>query len=742
MITSIISPNKVDVAPRVVPLGVDSETHLIQAGNLTPPLVVVSTARRDELGQFKADLRLRDDARAFYHWALAQQNLLSVIHNAPFDLAAACVADPSLIVPTFDAYQRNGVCCTIVLQKLIDVAFGMRKFRRYRGRVVKTSYELSNLVEMYYGEEIKKDDTWRKSYALLDGVPLEKWPPNARQYAAYDAVLHLRVWEAQQSLIADALGGDLPNQLQQQRAAWVLYLMGAWGIRAEKSRVDYFVAQCEAEIRKMHERLFYCLNCGASRESHVAGFQCTKFENTGIFKWNRARGKPSRVMEEIRRRVVTSLTRMHIAVPMTDPSADFPLGQVQTNKDTLLMTDDPYLHVLAEAMKFDKHLGQWGPVLRAAVQRPVCCRYEVLRETGRTACSGSSGQEGTNIQNPPRKGDVRPAIVPRSGWGFVSTDADTIELRAHAQNCLELVGWSKMAEALLAQARTKGPDLHEVLGARLVNVSPEEMQVRRRSGDIEMIDARQFAKIPNFGFPGGLGAETFVAYAAGQLAREAFRKWLSDDRVTAIKKAKGHRDKWFETFPENDPYFTIVGKMIDRTVGHGTIRQLMSGRIRGGVSFTAAANGFFQGRVADAMKDILWRLAYECYTGIETDRDCRSMGRRSILFGSRPVMFLHDEPILEHPLETIDERAERQREIVVESLSKWMPDIPCTSSAVAMLRWQKGAEPLFLCLNGHFGGRRICECGQRGKLVPVKPEKVDGKVLWLHDSGGVKELVA
>jgi DNA polymerase I-like protein with 3'-5' exonuclease and polymerase domains len=372
----------------------------------------------------------------------------------------------------------------------------------------------------------------------------------------------------------------------------------------------------------------------------------------------------------------------------------------------------------------------------------VCCRYEVLVETGRTASSGSEGQEGTNIQNPPRKGDVRPAIIPRDGWGFVSTDADTIELRAHAQDCTELVGWSRMAERLVEQAKSKGPDLHEVLGAGIVGVDPVELQTRRKAGDLDMIDARQFAKIPNFGFPGGLGAETFVAYAAGQLSREAFQKWFGMERNKAVVKAKYLREVWFETFPENRYYFEIVGKMIDRKKGYGTIEQLMSRRIRGQTRFTAAANGFFQGRVADAMKEILWRLGMECYTGRETGADGSLTGRRSVLFGSRPVMFLHDEPILEHPLASIDERGERQRQIVVEVLSKWMPAIPCTSSAVARRRWQKGAEPSFLCGCGQFSGKRDCACGGVGQLVPVKPVKIEGKVKWVMDDGVELALAA
>jgi DNA polymerase I-like protein with 3'-5' exonuclease and polymerase domains len=697
---------------------VDSETHLIQAGCLTPPLVCLSSAMRDANapGGFHTNLFLREDAAKFWRFILSDPSLLLVIHNAPFDLGVACNEDPSLIFAVFDAINVGRAVCTIVIQKLIDVALGMRKFRRINGRVTKTTYALDDLIELHYNEIVQKKDTWRLSYALLEDVPLHLWPASAKQYAIYDSVLHLRLWEAQQRLIATHFGGNLPNQVEQQRANWVLHLMSMWGIRADAERVDYFIAHCNEEIQKMHQALLYCLHCGQPRKTH-SSIACAEFKNTGIFK-----DDGSRTMAEIRKRVVESFTRQSMIVPMTDPSAKYPQGQVQTDKDTLELTDDPHLHVLAESMTFAKHLGQWGPVLRAAVHRPVLCRYEVLVETGRTASSGSEGQEGTNIQNPPRKGDVRPAVVPRPGWVYCATDADTIELRSHAQNCLELVGWSRMAERLIEQAKSKGPDLHEVLGAGIVGVEPVELQLRRKAGDVDMNDARQFAKIPNFGFPGGLGAETFVAYAAGQLSREAFAKWFGVDREKAVTKAKYLREVWFDTFPENRYYFEIVGKMIDRKKGYGTIQQLMSKRIRGETRFTAAANGFFQGRVADAMKEILWRLGMECYTGRETAVDGSFTGRSSVLFGSRPVMFLHDEPILEHPEATASERAERQRAIVVETLSKWLPNIPCTSSAVLMRRWQKGAEPLYI----------------DGKLVPVKPEKVVGadgntKIKWVED---------
>jgi DNA polymerase I-like protein with 3'-5' exonuclease and polymerase domains len=363
------------------------------------------------------------------------------------------------------------------------------------------------------------------------------------------------------------------------------------------------------------------------------------------------------------------------------------------------------------------------------VNRPVCARYEVLVETGRSSCSGGEKeQQATNFQNPPRKGDVRPCFMARPGFVLCSTDADTIELRAHAQNCLDLpgLGWSRLAEIFIEQKKNGGPDPHETLAAEILRRPAAEIQAGVRANDKECEDARQFAKIPNYGFPGGLGAETFVSYAAGQMGRETFLRWFGRERDEQITFAKGIRETWFETLPENRIYFQLVGQMMDEETREGTIRQLMSGRIRGRVRFTAAANGFFQGRVADAIKgEALFLLQQEAYEGLCSEQhrhggDLCTLSGRSIYFGARPIMFLHDEPIAELPEDGREHlRAEKQRRVVVGTLERWMPDVPQGSSAVLTRRWYKGAKGLLV----------------DGKLVPVKPEKVDGKVRWVQDYG-------
>lgn len=742
-------------------IALDKETYPIKPGLLAPRGVCLSWAEPgpDPAGPIKVGLALRDDGLPILRGWLESDAILTA-HNAPFDFGVAVADDSSLLPLVFRAYLDGRVQCTITRQKVLDVAMGMRKWRRANGRVSRATYGLNDLVALYFnGEHLEKDDTWRLRYGLLDGVPVEQWPPEARDYAIGDAVHGRRVYLAQSAAMVEYFGGELPNQAEQQRAAWALHLMSMWGLRADPTAVDHFLGECEEAIDKMEAAL----------------------EETAILKRSKRtdelsrnpNGTAQRSMKEIQRRVEASMLKLGMQVPRTDPSSKFPDGQVKTDEDTLRLTDDPALHVLADSMTFVKHLGQWGPVVRAAVLRPICVRYNELVDNGRTSASGSEGQESTNIQNPPRKGEVRPCFRARPGWVLVSTDADTIELRALAQCCLEMVGYSRMAEVLRKQHAEKGPDLHVTLAAGVANIPLAEAHRLHLADDLDFANVRQLSKHGNFAFGGFAGAFRFVGMAhdfgvvlarsfptameARAMAEDlrharridstevcpVFREAERPDGTHYVETvwtvfeeefaaAQRLREVWMRTWPEMREYFRIVRELVDR--GKRMVHP-MSNRIRYVDRLPAAANSFFSGRVADAEKEILFALAWECYVG--SCYFCRGRGcercagtGQSPLVGSRPVMFLHDEPILEHPHDgSLPERMGRQRDVVVWILGKWMPGVPCTSTAVAMVNWQKGAKPL-----------------KDDPYAPVKPVKVRDeksgkwKTKWIKDEGnGVRK---
>ncbi len=234
----------------------------------------------------------------------------------------------------------------------------------------------------------------------------------------------------------------------------------------------------------------------------------------------------------------------------------------------------------------------------------------------------------------------------------------------------------------------------------MLGITLEEATTRFNAGDAEIKEYRQQSKPANFGFPGGMAAESFKEYAEG------YGIFLTSAQAESIHAT------WFRKWPEMRAYFDAISNL---TAFDNPITQLRSGRVRGGASFCAVANGFFQGLAADGAKDALWAVAVECY-----------VDKSSPLFGTRPVFFIHDEIGIEIPYrwwgaERSAAAAERLSVVMIEAMKKWIPDIPISAKPIMVRRWFKGAEQV--------------KAG--GVLVPCKPVTVekDGKkkTTWAPD---------
>ncbi|MCP4886224.1 MAG: hypothetical protein GY904_06375, partial [Planctomycetaceae bacterium] len=100
-----------------------------------------------------------------------------------------------------------------------------------------------------------------------------------------------------------------------------------------------------------------------------------------------------------------------------------------------------------------------------------------------------------------------------------------------------------------------------------------------------------------------------------------------------------------------------------------------TGRMRGGVPFTAAKNAPFQGLAADGCKQAMWNLTKAGY---------------------RLVAFIHDEFIIElSKLDYIDRAAQEIARICSESMQPFVPGIPVPCEYALTERWHKGAEAVF-----------------------------------------------
>jgi len=184
---------------------------------------------------------------------------------------------------------------------------------------------------------------------------------------------------------------------------------------------------------------------------------------------------------------------------------------------------------------------------------------------------------------------------------------------------------------------------------------------------------------------------------------------------------------WRSTFGEYRPYFNFISscvdegqlitrEMLDRwphlqswfTAGQrlapGEIMQHVSGRIRGGLTFCDAANGFFQGLLADIAKHAHWQVTKECYDFtlrvpqmlFENSLPSEYAGVQSPLLGSRSVGFFHDELLNEHPIAVASDASKRVSEIMRDTMRWYCPDYADAAEAEPTLMrcWDKRATKI------------------------------------------------
>lgn len=201
---------------------------------------------------------------------------------------------------------------------------------------------------------------------------------------------------------------------------------------------------------------------------------------------------------------------------------------------------------------------------------------------------------------------------------------------------------------------------------------------------------RQAAKAANFGFPGMMGAAKFViakkregekvcewTFRDGRCGEEKTREWKGRDLDAplckrCIEEAEKLRAFYLRQWPEMPNYFKWVQAEGD------TVEQFVSKRVRGGCSGPAAANTRFQGLAADGAKAAIVKMTEEMY-----------LDSSSPLYGSRLMVFAHDESILEIPEEKAHEAAHRQAEIMVNEMRKFVPDVKVKAEPALMRHWSK-----------------------------------------------------
>jgi DNA polymerase-1 len=238
--------------------------------------------------------------------------------------------------------------------------------------------------------------------------------------------------------------------------------------------------------------------------------------------------------------------------------------------------------------------------------------------SGRMSCSGP------NLQNVPRGADYRRCFVAGPGRVLVKADYSQIELRIAAK----LTGERRMLDAY----RT-GQDLHSLTAAALLGKS---------AGAVTRAD-RQLAKAVNFGLLYGQSAEGLRAYAQAN-----YGVGLS------VGEAARHRETFFRTYPGLRTWHRSVG-------GAPADTRTLGGRRRVGVTrFSEKLNTPVQGTGADGLKAAI-ALLWE---------------RRAACPAATPVLFVHDEIVLEVPEADADAASAWLRRCMADAVAPLIDPVP------------------------------------------------------------------
>lgn len=741
-------------------LALDTETERIGPGNLAPKIICASFAQRAAPNTVTRWMRGNhpvEDLEGQFLQMLLDTETRIVTHNGGFDYCCMMNSYPRLVPLIFDAIEAGRATDTLWREKLLNLSTTGRleKIRLPDGSKQQILYGLSDLEMSYFGRDRSedKDDTeesWRANYQVLDGWHSDDYPDDARDYSLDDAEGTLLVYEAQEERKEQWGMAQTTTEEFQLASSFALYLMSCWGMATDPVAVEAMSVEVQKRLDKVVGNLVKIgfLRAPVPSEPYksqqkralqvLAEFAPgTTFEESrelliqhGI-KFTEAK-EPSKDTKRIQAYVAELFKRLGQIPAMTAGGTREPQIQLDAEVQEMLAAKDKTMEEFQARETLAKLVGQQLPLLRGnAIVYP---RYDALKETGRTSSYGNKkGTTGlypaVHIQGVPNMIDgidPRQCYVPRKGRTFFDNDYTALELACVGQVTFELFG-----ESVHLTRYNEGVDLHGYLGSGLVTefatdgIAEEFTQGCRAEGilsdPIAVYDAfmeckkhtdedvrkfwkewRNFAKPTGLGFPGGLGPDTMVEYA-----RKTYGVILTVDQ------ARNFRDKWHATYPEMALFFDWINGQTDEyndgEVNPETGRleklyyyQTPLGMIRRGASFCAAANGkSMQSPGAEGAKMAMIRLARACY-----DRT-----QNSILFGCRPIAFVHDQVIGETTEDQSlwHDQCMEVRRIMCDSMQAVLPDIKMRSDEAHLTSvWSKSSVPTF---------------DNEGKLIPWTPKK-------------------
>lgn len=420
---------------------------------------------------------------------------------------------------------------------------------------------------------------------------------------------------------------------------------------------------------------------------------------------------------------------------------------------------DPLLSLYAERKAIRKIITDYLPKMHyddgtgnLVPAKIIRGSYNALVLTGRCSCRTTDKYPSRNDQNvDPR---VRPCTIPRPGNIIVSTDINGMELGTLAQKCVNLFGKSELANKINA-----GIDTHAFLAAQIAfamdkefaglcaftNGQPDavydvfkETKTMKESCEEQLkgftavykqghpdLDRpvlwsdffkhyRTMAKPTGLGYPGGLGAATFISYAKATFGL-----------ILDLETAQQLKELWLSTYPEMGQYLEYVGKCckdpqhsVESYIDEDGKEQKRTfycydtprGMHRAKCSFCECANGqALQAFSAEGALEGLYKNTKAFWlSGYPIEQLQKTTDRPEwqtfvqfmsnlggLLNGCYIIAFIHDEILWESPEDKqVGKRAKVVESMVIASMEEVTPDVKAGAESAAMHRWYKKAEPV------------------------------------------------
>lgn len=587
------------------------------------------------------------------------------------------------------------------LEKL-EMPDGSKVDIRYRLSDLEKSYLGIDRTE----EKEDMEDSWRANFEALEGDPARAYPEDASEYAKSDAMHTLVISERQDEKLLDHPQASMETHQFQLAKSFVLTLMSAWGIEVDPEKTDVleaattkvmeenkalleehgilrtatvgepFAKDLERAKSLLPERWYPEIDWSPYAEAMIA---------QGI-KFKKPKEKPGSKNTKKLQAYVRALYKRLGEIPTYSEATVLAMqeGDVPEEERNIcleeeireyLATKDPVMAQFNERMSLAKLVTQIIPTLRSGPC--VFPSYDAIKETGRTSSYDGGKRKGEeraypsiNIQQIPGaiKGlDPRQCFRPRAGTVFFDVDFTGLELACvgHVTHMLFVDGVIDV-DSVHRLRYNAGIDLHGYLGAGLAaRSSPKATKEKpwlptltrdfqtglREEGIISNPMAvyeaflllkkheekdvqaffkhfRNFAKPVGLGFPGGLGAETMVEFA-----RKTYEITME------VSDAYEYREMWHETYPEMKPFFKHIEASTDDYNFHSDGSKLLTytspmGMVRRGATYCAAANGeSMQTPGAEAAMSGVMLVSRACY----------DPSLESVLYGCRPIAFIHDQ---------------------------------------------------------------------------------------------------